>query len=180
MTQLAPSYTAEDFKDLLLRLSPPGAGFGPGGRWESLLEAVSQELSRHHDRCLDMVDETSPATASETLSAWEYMLGITDPQTAEADRQVEAHARLLATGGCTPDYFTELALALGVVITITSPVSTGWNPGSPIGYPFWSTGARFIWLVSAPSGTTTPRRTALENLFTAIKPAHTRVWFEYV
>lgn len=172
--------SANDYYELLRRLSPPGVSWADGGRWEDLLRASAVEMARHHARCETVEAEADPRTADEVLAFWERSLGITDPATSLADRRLEAYARMLASGGCSVPYFTELASAMGITVTIQEPLHQGWNPGSPMGTPFYSSSARFVWIVTAPAGTSADLKAAMEQLFGLIKPAQTRVFFSYV
>jgi len=173
--------TADDYLAALRQLSPPGIAFGDEeGRWDDLLEALAQELGRADASAANMIAEMDPRTADETIAAWEYMLGLEAGSLSLALRREQAHAALIATGGQSPAYFVELAAALGMTITITSPVSVGWSPSSPPCAPLYSVYARFVWLVTGPVGASAGRRQMMEDLFNRLKPAHTVVAFEYV
>lgn len=176
----APEKTVADYADLLRRLSPKGWVWGTGGRWEQLLTALAAEYARIHGRVVDADAETDPRTATETIAAWERMLGIDAPAAALADRRLACYARMIATGGQSEAYFIVLAAGLGVTITILAPLSEGWNPGSVCGYPLYAGTARYIWIVTAPAATGADIRTAMEALFNDYKPAHTSVYFSYV
>lgn len=171
--------TINEYKELLLRLSPPGVAFGPDGRYEDFLYACAIDIARHHNRCVDAELESDPRTADETIEAWEYMLGITSPMVTLEDRQAEVYARYIATGGQSVAYFTEIAAALGVTITITEPLALGWSPADPPCAPLYSWTARYIWIVDGPAATFPSTRAALVALFEELKPEHTRVLFTW-
>lgn len=179
MSDLAPELTSLDFKELLLRLSPPGKAFAPGGRYEDLLLGISTELARHGLRVRDAELEADPRTATECLPDWERMLNITEPLGSTALRQAEAYARLIARGGQSVAYFIEVAAAMGIVITITEPLSLGWTVTDAVTDPLYAFSARFIWIVDGPAATVPTLRAALVALFEEIRPTHTRVYFTW-
>ena len=176
---LIPLLAVDDYRDLLMRLSPPGAAFGPGGRYEDLLTALAGGLAELHDRAVAADAESDPRTADETLPDWERMLGILSPMTDQADRQREAHATLIARGGCSVAYFVALAAALGVTITIQEPLSEGWTPCALFCAPFYADVSRFVWIVTGPAATSAELQAVLESMFNRLKPAHTRVRFTW-
>lgn len=173
------SKTTADYTDLLLRLSPPGAAFGPDGRWEDFLSAVAVNLARINLRVAQADLESDPRTADETIEDWESMLGIIPTSTDLTIRQQEAHARYIATGGQSVAYFTELADALGVAITITEPLALGWTVTDAVTDPLYSWTARYIWIVTGPSATVPSVRAIVESLLGELKPAQTRVYFSW-
>ena len=191
MGVLQPARTAADYLDMLRNLSPPGIAFGgTEGRWDDLLEALAQELALTDASVSDVdsvtgvasgvVAETDPRIAVETIDAWEYQLGIVDDGTSTlAERQERAHAHMIATGGQSPAYFIALAAALGMTVTITRVLSTGWSCASPPCAPLYAVSARFIWIVHGPAGASLASKTAMQTLFNRLKPAHTVVYFEY-
>jgi len=187
MTVQQPARTADDYLDLLRRLSPPGLAFGDTeGRWDDLLEAIAQELGLIDASVSDtaggvpsgLVSETDPRTATETLPAWEYMLGLTAGSLSTAQRQDQAYSAMIATGGQSPGYFIAIAAPI-MTITIDEPLAVGWNPCSPPCAPMYGVGARFTWVVHGGIGASTARKSMLESLINKYKPAHTLVFFLY-
>jgi uncharacterized protein YmfQ (DUF2313 family) len=121
--------TAPDYQHLQQRLLPRGliwlAALSP--RLHALLLGMAAELSRVHNRKLDLLDEMDPRTTTDMIDAWERALGLPDPcvqppPSTLAERREAAHAKYIASGGQSRAYFIALALtALGLTITIEEP-----------------------------------------------------------
>ncbi len=90
-------FTAEAYARMMKALLPPGR------LWlqdlASLLSRVflanGDELTRVSGRAADLVEESDPSTATETLAEWESALGVTDSSGTDADRQARIVARLI-------------------------------------------------------------------------------------
>ncbi len=109
------SYAAQ-----LQKLLPPGVlwDLEQGSLLRETLVAMADELERVRDRGRDVIRESDPRYASETLDQWETMLGLPDervltiPNTVE-ERRVVVTAKYVAQGGQSFEYFEILFAACG-------------------------------------------------------------------
>lgn len=111
----------------LIRLLPPGRvwNFEVGGSLRKVLLAIGDELARVRARGVDLINESDPRTASETLADWEEMLALPDdlvtaiPGTT-AGRRVAIAAKYAARGGQSYSFFSTLCSACGYpLVSIT-------------------------------------------------------------
>ena len=185
---LISSATASEYGTIMAQLLPRGVIWtdDPARGLMLLLDAFGDEYARVHNRYLDLIEEADPRTTSEMIGDWERVFGLPDPcdtspPTALADRQAALLAKILDTGGQSIAYYTEIAAALGVTITITE---------QQYGVPFRAGTGRagealsnvenvYYWQVNAPAATAAALRTRMECIFARIKPAHTVVEFVY-
>lgn len=196
------------YADQITALMPRGRVWPEAGGpvWAALMRALAPELARLDQRACDLIEEADPRTCRETLTDWERVLGLPDP-CSPGDATFEERRRAVITklrmeGGASRQYFIDLAAALGFAISITEhqPLICGrYRCGHqaerrPVGSPLM----RFIWRVSiagrrlrwfrcgdgSRTGTDPHVRIQfadeLECIFEALKPAHTRIVFDYV
>lgn len=124
----------------LIQLLPPGGVWdaSPGAVLYATLQAVADELERVRLRGLDLIEESDPRTATETIDAWERMVGLPDAQVPELPATLEARrvavtAKLVATGGQSLAYWTALVEAAGytlVRIELASMTRVGARVGA--------------------------------------------------
>lgn len=87
--------------------------------------AIADELARVDDRGVDLIEESDPRTATETLADWERVLRIPDEQiltvpVANADRRVAITSKFTGIrGGQNVEFFERLCLSCGYVVTIS-------------------------------------------------------------
>ncbi len=191
--------TAEDYRDQLLALQPPGAALpvDPDSTWGRLLQALADELARIDGRADDLVDEADPRTTYELLPDWERVAGLPDACTPDGHtvdaRRDALTGRIAGIGGQSAAYFIWLAADLGYSVTITEFRTADAGAavaGDAINGEPW----RFAWQVNAPQTTVTdavagssgagePLRAwgneLLECVLRARRPAHTTVLFSY-
>lgn len=191
--------TAEQYRDLLLALQPPGQALpvDPDSTWARLLLALADELARLDARADDLVDEADPRTTYELLADWEQVAGLPDSCAPESrtvtERRNALHARIAGMGGQSQQYYIDLAALLGYTITITEfrPAHAGIAvAGDAITNGDWV----HAWQVRAPETTVTaatagstsagePLRVwgneLLECAIRRYKPAHSVVLFTY-
>lgn len=189
--------TSEDYRTQLHRLLPRGPIWLRDGltRFCGLIYAIADELSRIHNRALDMIEEADPQTATETLGAWERACGLPipvgTPPVTDADRRTAIVAHLRMRGGQTPQYFVDMMANLGLTVTITDRLHNLAGYGVD-----WT----HYWIVDCPDSTV--RRlhagdrcghplveysdtgaltdgVALVYLYERYKPAHTVVIYNY-
>lgn len=192
--------SAQEYYEALVALLPQGRAWtlSDGGTLSSLLLAIADELARIDGRADDLLRESDPRNAIETLNAWERVLGLPDncgdPPTTIGGRQKAAATKYGALGGQTPSYFVFLAKLFGFDITVSEfePSRCGvLRTGDALAdFAF-----KYYWQVTAPLETEVFFRTgassageplndfgneALECLMNRYKPAHTEVLFSYV
>lgn len=191
--------TPEDYQSQLSDLLPPGPAWSrePDSILLQFLRGLAEELSRVHNRALDVIEEVDPRTTLEMLPDWERVFGLpepcVDPPTTLAGRRAALHEKMIRQGGQSRAFYIALAAGHGFPITITEfhPFVAGSEAGEPaLGEEWW-----FTWQVNAPETTITsvfqvgystvgdPLRSwgnvLLECLLTRLKPAHTVVLFSY-
>lgn len=116
--------SADDYGGLLSKLLPSGRAWprALGSRLERLLAGLGEELARADERVRTLLRESDPRTATELLPEWERSVGLPDPCSGPieglAGRRGAVVARLLPIGGPTPQFYRDLALALGFSVTI--------------------------------------------------------------
>lgn len=192
--------TAEQYKELLKALLPPGEAFprDTSKNMDDLLAALAEEWARIEGRGENLIVESLPATANELLSDWERVAGLPDKcagtlETTMQGRRNALVSKLTSTGGQSREYFIAVAKALGYTITISEfrPFRAGWSKaGDPLTNGDWI----YAWQVNAPettiisfragqSGAGEALRTwgndTLECKINQLKPAHTIAIFTY-
>lgn len=192
--------TADDYKQLLKSLLPPGEAFprDVGTNLDQLLAALAEEWARIDARGDQLIVDGLPATTSELLTDWERVLGLPDKcagtlETTMQGRRNAAVSKLTSTGGQSRAYFIAVAKALGYTITISEfrPFRAGLSQaGDPLTNGDWV----YTWRINAPETTIIdfragrssagePLRTwgndTLECKINQLKPAHTIALFGY-
>ena len=192
--------TTAEYRALLQALLPTGGAWprAAAAVLTKLLHGLAGEPTRGHNRACDLVEESDPRTAAETITDWERVTGLPDACAAAEvvtlqQRRAAVHAKLTARGGQSRQFYIDLAAALGYAITITEfrPFRVGQSTaGDPCTDEDWW----FVWQVNAPettiiefkAGASTagePLRAwgnkPLECVITRLKPAHTEVQFAY-
>ncbi|MBX9750913.1 MAG: YmfQ family protein [Roseococcus sp.] len=186
----------------LIALLPPGAALPrePDSRLARQLWPMAEEFARLDARAADLMIQADPRAADEMLADYERVLG-DDPCIGPVarlpieTRRALAHQRWTAQGGATPAYFTGIAAAFGIPITLTEsqPFECGVSACDD---ELIAEDGRFEWIVTitAPTLLTefevgvadvgTPlgdfARSPVECLIRRSAPAHTSVYFSYV
>ncbi len=120
----------------LLDLLPPGSAWTreSDSNVQKLLLGIAVELERIDQRGLDLIEESDPRTADETIEQWEDMVGLPDERVPEipatlALRRFAVTQKLVARGGQNEAFFIALAAACGYTLqpagTLATPVITG-------------------------------------------------------
>jgi len=114
-----------DYKNLLIKLLPQGLAWPrqPNLTRDILLEAHAEELVRVESRTFDLLRESDPRTAIETLEDWERVAGLPDDcvissTTTLQERRARLVQKLTSTGGQSPAFFYDLATELGYPVEI--------------------------------------------------------------
>lgn len=118
--------TTEHYRDQMLALRPRGYAWmqALNSVWAKMFMALAEEFRRIEERAYDLLtDEADPRNTTELLPEWEQAYGLPDEcspaGSTVSERQAALVARIVATGGQSISYFTEVAEALGFTITIT-------------------------------------------------------------
>ena len=189
--------TSEDYLAQLQDLLPPGPAWDreTGSILTKLLHGLAEELSRVHNRALDLIEESDPRTTLELLADWERTAGLPeeciDPPDTLIERRNALVEKLTRLGGQSPQYYIDVAARLGYTITITE--FSRHTVQSAVNAPLRDTDWQFTWQVNAPSETVQQSTVQsgvnepladwgndqLECVITRIKPGHTYVRFAY-
>ncbi len=181
--------SASDYAQSLKQLLPRGKLWllEQSSYLSGLMLAIGDELARIEQRGADLIEESDPRTASETLYDWERVLGIPNDQIPEIpatdeERRLAITQMLVRQGGQHEAFYVALALACGYAITI-SDLNGGdvFRAGDRCGSRVYGVERAFHWVVTvtAPSGDALSH-TQLEAIFDRAKPAHTTVEFVYL
>lgn len=116
----AASVYARQLKHLL----PPGTAFDlePDSDVTKTLQATAVELWRVDRRGVQLIEESDPRTAFETITDWERMLSLPDelviaiPATIE-ERRIAVTQKYVSRGGQNYTFFETLCAACGYTLT---------------------------------------------------------------
>lgn len=200
--QAVCGFTADDYTQVLADLLPRGWAW-PRDLDSILMTTMSGlavEFARVHARDCDLLTESYPGTALETLIDWERICGLPDdctpPGVTIQERRDMVLAKLAARGGQSRAYYIAVAEALGydgATIDEFKPFRASLSrAGDPCFDQDWifiwrmnvpQEGGRVIWFRAGQSAAGEPLRrwesTVLECVINKLKPAHTRVFFSY-
>ncbi len=179
-----PSAYARQLKELL----PRGAVWflESGSKIERVLLAIADELSRIDARGLDLINESDPRTADETIGDWERILSLPDERVTEistdlAERRVAITQKYTAGKGQNIAFYVALGLACGYVITISRFTTLTLRVGFRVSdrcYGYGYAGA-FQINVSPPAGAALTHA-QLEAVIQHVTHAHITVVFNYL
>jgi uncharacterized protein YmfQ (DUF2313 family) len=183
-TDLVVSYARQ-----LRQLLPPGSLWNlDADSWiTATLLGISEELARVDERADDIIEESDPRTATETLDDWERALGLPDeavptiPATT-AGRRLAVTQKLIRQGGQHAAFYVSLAAACGYTVTVNDAYGvTVCRAGARAGALCRGVPWAFAWRldVSPPSGTALTH-VELEAVIRRAAPAHTTVIFNYL
>lgn len=195
------TYRVEHYTAQLIALMPRGVIWDEmtehDTHFTALLTALAQEFARIDSRTEQLIDETDPRSLFEMLFGWEQWLGLpgdcSAPSNTLEQRRQAVWDLLTSTGGQSRQYFIDLAARLGYTITITE-----FFPHtvlSPVNYPIYGSSWLYVWQVNAidqgeeirymtvisgvDEALSTRDTNILECAINRLKPAHTRVIFNY-
>jgi len=184
--------TGDDYSNVLHGLRPPGPAMAGT---DNVLAGLAVEFSRVHNRLNDLLREADPRTTYELLPDWERAFGLPDDccdiSSNLAARINALVVRVRGAGTPTPQFFIDMALAAGYVITITE--FEAHTVDSDADALLWAEEVAFLWQVNAPLNSisyfdvdsdadtylATWGNSILECIITRAKPAHTHVQFSY-
>lgn len=170
-----------------------------------LLSACSEELARIHQRSADLLNETTPSQAVDSIPDWEIELGlpencVTSVAPSLDARRLEIFRKFNSTGGQNAQYYEDLAALLGFTVRVeevyetAAPFKAGLSKaGDTLFQGVWL----FTWRVVVKIPETAvqtfkagqnkagdPLRwwamSELECFLEKLKPSHTLLIFSYV
>jgi uncharacterized protein YmfQ (DUF2313 family) len=170
-------------KDVLKLLFP----LDLGGVFDADLELEGEYLDAAEASAEQLLREMMPQSAGDSIADWERVCGIVPDATDTLQmRQARVVAKLREQGGLSIPHFTALAASWGYTIVIEE-LTAGADGTGDEGIFRW----RVIFLATplyyfragqSRAGERLvdgPLATAMEGLFTELKPAHTQVIFAY-
>ena len=174
------------YREMMKRLLPFGMAWTRDAlsTLHQLLDGLSVEFARIHERAEDLLAEMEPSGTIELLPEWESAWGLPNQCTGALSTLDERRAALLAkmihVGQQTPGFFVRVAATLGYTIVIEENVD-----GSPAVWRIVSniiTAPVYARVGSARAGD--PIRTwgaeMLECAMRALNPAHLDLLFAYI
>ena len=193
--------TADDYAQVLADLLPRGWAWPREPRTVLMrtFAGLAVEFARVTHRDCDLLTESYPGTALETLADWERICGLPDPcirppLTGLQERRAAVLFKLASRGGQSKAYYIAVAAALGFDITITEffAFRAGANrAGQRVNGQDWLYTWRItainnrVWSFRAGRSTAGERlrrwgNRMLECVIEPLKPAHTILQFAYV
>jgi uncharacterized protein YmfQ (DUF2313 family) len=106
-----------NLKIFIKKLLPTGI-YWEGKNFLKLIDGIAQAFSDVLKFCDDILLETFPLTAKQTIKEWESLLEIITNENDLEKRRFTIAAKLAATGGNTYEYFLILAKAFDSQATI--------------------------------------------------------------
>lgn len=146
------------YSSQIAKLFPRGLAwfFDNGKTNKKLVDVLATEASIVDAAACSFIDEFFPDTTSAFLSDWERVAGLPGECDELAEtvslRRKDLKQKLTSRGGQSPQYFIDLAAALGFTITITEfkPFMVSKNA---VGDALWNEDWWFAWQVNAPLNT---------------------------
>ena len=170
-------------KDVLKLLFP----IELGGVFDGDIAIEGDHLDAVQVRVEQLLREAFPQSCNELIADWERVCGLT-PDSADTlqMRQARVIAKLRERRGLSLPYFVSLADDFGYTVTFEElPAGTeGCGDEGIFRWRVTFTGTPLYWFRSGQSRAGErlvdgPVATALEGLFTELKPAHTQIIFAY-
>ncbi len=126
-TPTGPAYTFTRFGSMLAKLLPPGVlwDLEAASPLRKMLMAMGDEFTRVEARAVDLLAESDPRTATETIADWERVMRLPDDQVTTipgtlAGRRVAVAQKLVGRQGANYAFYATLAAACGYpLISIT-------------------------------------------------------------
>lgn len=121
--QAACGFTAEDMAQVLSDLLPPGPVWprDPETTLQKTMAGLAEEFARLLGRDCDLLSESYPGSATETITDWERVCGLPDectgPLETLQERRQAVLAKLAMRGGQSRQYYIDGAAELGFTIS---------------------------------------------------------------
>jgi uncharacterized protein YmfQ (DUF2313 family) len=198
---MAVARTAEQYREQLRGLMPPGPAWDPElvQEIDLVLSGVSVEFARVDARAMALLNEMDPAGVMELVPDWEAVMGLPDPclglNPAFDDRRISVRRRLLEVGGQRIAYFLDIAKGQGypnATITEHRAPRMGRSRFGVARFGTWN--AQFMWTLNTGGRQKKGRRfgvsywgerfganpgNAIECLIHRTAPAHTAVHINF-
>lgn len=149
--------------------------------WMKLFAAFSRTYAGIDSTLALLADELDPRKTSAMLADWEAFAGLPDECTfvvgTEAERRAALVAKLTSTGGATGPYFVSIAETMGYAGATVQEFPVSRFGRARFGARFHDRRWRRVWQMNLPSSGAL--NATLECRIQKIKPAHTKVFFEY-
>jgi uncharacterized protein YmfQ (DUF2313 family) len=179
-------YSVRDYLKLLQSLLPKGKlwNLSETSWLGEFLYGSSDELSRIDSRTDDLINETLPSKVTELIDEWEKEFGLPEVglelgSTIE-ERRAELIARFTLDGRQNKEYFIEIAVRLGLTITIEE-YTPAWIGIVTVGEPCGDQSIIFYWTVQVEvEAGILPDITVLQLNINKYKPVHTIALFDFV
>jgi uncharacterized protein YmfQ (DUF2313 family) len=140
--------SADSYLRVLAALIPRGLPWprDPRSVLQRLLGTWADELDRADERAADLLGESDPRGARETIGDWERAFGLPDTCSGATDgsslsqRRQQLVARVTAPGGQSPAHFVALAASLGHTATVVEyrPHTVGDSVSAPLTDAAWA------------------------------------------
>jgi len=184
--------TYKEYRQVLQSLLPTGKFWtrAESSDLTKLLNGLAEVFTRTEERSLELIQESVPSHATETLEEWELDFNIPDEgyeleSTTEGRRSV-IKAKFIAVGQQDQGYFDDIATALGYDVSITE--FSKCLAGLATAGSSYATNERcvFYWIVDIDVSADMMQYYTLANISQLItdiskrKPAHTIVLFRFV
>jgi uncharacterized protein YmfQ (DUF2313 family) len=123
--QTACGFTGEDMTQVLADLLPPGIAWPrePETALMRTMAGLAEEFARVLARDCDLLAESYPGSATETITDWERICGLPDECNGQlgtlTERRQAVLQKLAMRGGQSRQYYIDGAAALGFTIAIT-------------------------------------------------------------
>lgn len=166
----------------LIDLLPPGIAWTR--EWQALLTDVLRACAAEFSRVARGARqirkyEIDPRTTSWLIDEWEDFLGlpICSPGPEDlASRRAAAYAKLIGRGFAVLAFITEVALALGYVITVYEYYNSVMHADSPCDHKLFGEEWKHVWKITTPSGANDE---LLVCTLTFYNPSHTILIIEF-
>ena len=158
-----------------------------GGVFDADITLEGKQLDDAQLSAERLLREMMPQTSSDTIIDWERICGLT-PVSGDTlqIRQVRVITKLRSRGGLSIPFFTAVAASMGYTVAIEELLANTDGLGAE-GIFRWRitfTGTPLYYFRAGQSRAGErlvdgPLATAMEGIFTELKPAHTQVIFSY-
>lgn len=186
--RLPPVYTRHG--TLLQNLLPPGRLWSLEGdsNLHKILVGAGDEFARIEARGVDLINESDPRTATETLPDWERVLGLPDERVlaipgTTAGRRVAVTAKYIAREGQNLAFFSELTAACGYPLVSIEKFASAMlraNTGRVGDRVFGTSWAYAIRITVSPATTGALTHAEFERVIRHVTHAHIIVVFVYL
>jgi uncharacterized protein YmfQ (DUF2313 family) len=181
-------WSSLNYRDQLMSLLPKGRFWTRGitSVLRQLFYGKGEELARVDTKSEDLILESFPLKASDTLADWEEEFGITEEDvqvtTSNTQRREQINAKLIATGGQNKEYYEDIATSLEYDISIAES-TPAWAGIAEAGDPCGDLNIIFKWIVYIlTANLVKPRQVNISRIYFEIdrtKPGHTQMFMDF-